>query len=122
MAEYLICNSLLEVARAQLAIHALNAKVAGRGFPYVTPLRAEDRIGPDDGSTVEVKRHVRAVRLADGTFGIPISPKVRALLESGRLGEVTELTATQRTRVAAIWAARRAVADAEIPEQSEDIG
>jgi hypothetical protein len=119
--ECLVCDTLLEAERSQIAIHRLNALIYDRGFPYVTPLKPSDRVGPDDGSTVEVKRHVRPFRLADGKFVVPITPRVRELLTSGRLAGVTDLTAAQRTRLLAIWAARRTVSDNELSEDQDGL-
>lgn len=119
--ECLICDTLLEAARAQIAIHRLHGLVRGRDFPYNTPLSPADRFGRNDSSTALVKRHVRPFRMADGKFCIPITPLVRALLTSGRLNEVTDLTAAQRTRLLAIWAARRTILDSELNEDQSGL-
>lgn len=119
--ECLVCDTLLEVVRAQLAIHRLSALIDKRGFPYTTPIAPGDRVGLDDGSTVEIKRHVRPYRLADGKIAVPVTAIVRRLLTSGRLSEITDLTAAQRTRLLAIWAARRTLAEGEVSDDQEGI-
>lgn len=112
--DHIVCDTVLEAARVALAIHRLSGILGGRSFPYTTPLRPEDRVGPDDGSTVIVRRHVRPILLADGKIAVPVTPFVASLLGSGRLAEVSELTAIQRTRIANLFSARRALLDAEI--------
>lgn len=119
--ECLICDSLLEAARAQIAIHRLSKLLDGRDFPYLTPVSPGDRIGPDDGSTVEIKRHVRPYRLADGKIAVPITAIVRRLLSSGRLSEIADLTAAQKTRLLAIWQARRVLAENEVSDDQTGI-
>lgn len=115
----IICDTLLEAARVQLAIHKLSDRIDGRGYPYMTPGSPGDVRGFDAGTTVEVRRHVRPVRLVDGKIAVPVSALVQRLLTSGRLGEITELTAAQRTRILALWAARRELlANEEADDQS----
>lgn len=113
----IICDTLLDVGRALLAIHRLRSLVDGRDYPYTTPLNPSDRVGPDDGSTVEIKRIVRPYKLADGKFAVPITPVVQRLLDSGKLAEVKDLTLTQRNKLATAIAAQRQVTEAEVTEE-----
>lgn len=119
--ECVVCDTLLEAGRVLLAVHRLNKLINGRDFPYTTPLSPADRVGPDDGSTVIVRRHVRPYRMTDGKIAVPVTALVRALITSGRLGEVSELTVTQRQRLQNLWAARRTLADSEISDDQAGI-
>jgi hypothetical protein len=113
----IVVDTLLDVGRTLLAIHRLRALVDGRDYPYTTPLDPKDRVGPDDGSTVEIKRIVRPYKLADGKFAVPITPVIQRLLDSGKLADVKELTALQRTKLATAVAARRQVTDGEVTDE-----
>lgn len=120
---HIVCANLLEVVWVQAVVNRLSELVDGRKLPYTTPLRPEDRVGYQDGSTVEVKRLTRPVRLADGTIAVGLGPVVRRLLEQAQTRTAAELgtNATRRTRLLALLAAKRDLAENEIADDQSGL-
>jgi len=111
--EHIVCDDVAEAEVVQRVIHK-GSGMAGLDVPYVTPLRPEDRHGPDDGSTVTVQRIALPHRLNDGTIAIPYTASsapilVGAAAAPGQMAEAYGCTVAQFARLKVLHNQRRVV-------------